>query len=237
MAEDIRTTIASLVGRFGIGRDYHLRCLDRYVKTIELAQRHFEFSENSSVAELGPGMLLAYIAHRYGCDSHAYGLLLGSWQDDLVKMGITTSQWDFNSPLPADHPEDLHDLIFFCEVIEHLYRWPIEVLQDIGRLLVPGGTLVMTTVNLLRVSNRIRVLLGKSPLINKFERTPDGCMHVREYVLDELCYYLAEAGFDVAERRFTGYHGLSLSGRLCGLSGWCFPSTANSIEIVAVLRS
>ncbi len=58
---------------------------------------------------------------------------------------------------------DSGDLIFMCEVIEHLYN-PDLVLQECHRILKKDGKLLITTPNLTSWFNRILLLFGYFPL-------------------------------------------------------------------------
>ncbi len=68
-----------------------------------------------------------------------------------------------NAEKGLDFPESHFDVIFSGEVIEHLYD-PDTFLDQIFRILKPGGTLVLTTPNLLSWLNRILAVLGIQPV-------------------------------------------------------------------------
>ncbi|MCK7516128.1 MAG: class I SAM-dependent methyltransferase [Desulfobacterales bacterium] len=44
-------------------------------------------------------------------------------------------------------PDNTFDFVLFLEVIEHLITGPTRVLQELARVLKPGGILVLTTDN------------------------------------------------------------------------------------------
>ena len=58
------------------------------------------------------------------------------------------------------------EVVTFGEVIEHLPD-PDAMLGEIRRVLVPGGTLVITTPNLVSWANRVLVPLGIQPLMTE----------------------------------------------------------------------
>jgi len=216
-----------------VGREYHARCQRRYLRTATLAEKHVALSAFTSIGEVGPGLLLPMMRLRWQCECTAYGLLRDSWRRDLSRFGITSIYWNANEPLAETLHSEGHDLVLFCEMIEHLNRWPIAVLSDIYRLLRPEGILILTTVNFVRLTNRARMIAGKSPLINPFERTPDGSNHVREYAVKELRQYLAKAGFTVLCSDLWSLHPKGIMGTVADLIGVLFPSTRNYIAIVA----
>jgi SAM-dependent methyltransferase len=58
---------------------------------------------------------------------------------------------DLTRPLP--YADAAFDLVIFCEVAEHLTTW-IPVVSEIGRVLAPGGSLVLSTPNVARLHSR-----------------------------------------------------------------------------------
>lgn len=142
------------------------------------------------------------------CQATAYGRIdcpeLGA---ALEALEIACVPWDLHVPLEGKSiGVRQHDVVFFLEVIEHVCRWPVELLSDVASLVSPGGYLIVTTVNLLRLSNRYRVLRGRSPFINPFVRTPEGRNHVREYSMDELRDYVSRAGLELEAAEFWALH-------------------------------
>jgi SAM-dependent methyltransferase len=71
------------------------------------------------------------------------------------------------------------DVVVAAEVIEHVVETD-EFLAHCAAVLKPGGTLILTTPNLLFGVNRLRMLLGKTP---KFAYAD---YHVRMFVWDDL---------------------------------------------------
>jgi SAM-dependent methyltransferase len=84
------------------------------------------------------------------------------------------------------------DALFAGELVEHLVD-PRPGLAEFRRVLKPGGVLILTTPNRLRLAN----------LVDGSERpySPD---HLSELSYDEACALLHEEGFDILEA--TGLH-------------------------------
>ena len=97
------------------------------------------------------------------------------------------------SPLP--YRGDAFDVVFAGEVIEHLVD-TTAFLQDIRRVLRPGGVLVLTTPNLASFENRIRLLLGLYPRWVEY-KLEGGHGHLRAYTARSLLRHLADTGFAV----------------------------------------
>jgi SAM-dependent methyltransferase len=84
------------------------------------------------------------------------------------------------------------DALFAGELLEHLAD-PNLALREFQRVLKPGGTLVLTTPNRLRLAN----------VVDGSER-PYGPDHLNELSYDEIVDLLPSRGFEIVER--TGLH-------------------------------
>lgn len=91
-------------------------------------------------------------------------------------------------------PTSEFDLVMLFEVIEHIDRPPAALLEEIRGCLASGGHLVMSTVNLTRLLNRVRLVLGR-PLFADYDWSQLVMAHFREYTREELHRYLISAGF------------------------------------------
>ena len=79
-----------------------------------------------------------------------------------ASRGINTRSWLIGeTSCPADDNE--FDVIVAADIIEHLVDTD-GFLLELGRILGPGGFLIITTPNLAAWRSRLRMLLGKSPL-------------------------------------------------------------------------
>jgi len=90
------------------------------------------------------------------------------------------------------------DVVLFCEIIEHLLMDPVAVLRKIRRVLKPGGTLILTTPNVARLSNILRLANGQNVYDPYSGYGPYG-RHNREYLMSELHALLAFMGFTIDE--------------------------------------
>ena len=99
-------------------------------------------------------------------------------------------------PLPA--PRDYYDIIIFSEVIEHLQGNPRLALRHLLACLKPGGRLLLTTPNLVRLINRVKLLIGRSavPEIGPPEWWGG---HMREYTFPEINEMLVREGYQVEQ--------------------------------------
>jgi SAM-dependent methyltransferase len=85
-------------------------------------------------------------------------------------------QHDAGSPFPYERE---FDLVIAAEVIEHIVETDA-FLANCAAVLKPGGTLILTTPNLLFWINRLRMLLGKTPKFAYWD------YHVRMFVWNDL---------------------------------------------------
>jgi 2-polyprenyl-3-methyl-5-hydroxy-6-metoxy-1,4-benzoquinol methylase len=100
---------------------------------------------------------------------------------------------------PAPYGDETFELVFAGEVIEHLVDTD-SFLQELQRVLKPGGRLLLTTPNLASFENRLRLLLGRYP--RWLDYNLSNCGHVRAYTPAILKRQLQAHGLRVI--RHTG---------------------------------
>lgn len=100
--------------------------------------------------------------------------------------------WTVSAASPLPFRDGAFDAVFAGELLEHLVE-PERALAEFRRVLRPGGTLLLTTPNRLRLAN----------LVDGSERpySPD---HLSELSFDEVRALLVASGFEVREA--TGVH-------------------------------
>lgn len=105
---------------------------------------------------------------------------------------------------PLPFAEGSFEAVFAGEIIEHLVDTGAFV-EELARVLAPGGNVVITTPNLASFENRLRLLLGRYPRWLEWElpspraRAYHDQGHVRGYTVPTLRSQLGEHGF-VVER-------------------------------------
>jgi SAM-dependent methyltransferase len=100
-----------------------------------------------------------------------------------------------------------YDLIFFCEVLEHLPPPTDLIMKRLRGLLNPGGRLVLSVPNLAFWQKRLKFFFfGRSPLKLGDQRDSFGVYyHIRTYTYDECMTLLNRYGFKVLKRRSGNY--------------------------------
>jgi len=95
------------------------------------------------------------------------------------------------------------DVVLLGEVIEHV-AYPERLLHDLARLLVPGGTLVLTTPNGERLHAGLPTLgaVKNRQDIAARQFLPDADGHLFLLTRQELLALMADAGFQVVSHKF-----------------------------------
>jgi SAM-dependent methyltransferase len=97
---------------------------------------------------------------------------------------------------PFPFPDDSFDVVLCMETIEHLIYSPSHMLAETGRLLRPGGTVLLSTPNAINLNNTIRMIKNHSIAFYYSGYGPYG-RHNREYTADELRQLVTACGFHV----------------------------------------
>jgi len=158
-------------------------------------------SRQSTFLDVGTGMGIApRFFKKLGCqtvtvDNPVTG---GNGLRNAMAAGIKGVPCDIvNNPLPL--ADDSIDCILFADVIEHLLHSPKFPLSEFRRVLRSGGVCVATTPNAMRLSVRLRVLLGYSnwPHIGDFFDLPHHGGHHHEYTIAEFTSVFKMSNFEV----------------------------------------
>lgn len=117
--------------------------------------------------------------------------------------------------LPVE--DQTFDLILCTEVLEHLL-WPQRLLEEMHRILAPGGKILLSVPNIASLAYRIAWLMGRIPscaasgnlpmeLCGTAYRKDNGDLlggHVVDFNLQRLVALLDHAGFAVIRRKGSG---------------------------------
>jgi SAM-dependent methyltransferase len=129
---------------------------------------------------------------------------------EFHRGGITSENGSVIVPVP----DETYDCILFLEVIEHLHLNPIDIIEALRAKLKPGGTLLLSTPNLMSLGNRISMLRNKKlhhfhyPPFARNEHPQHGHGHDRIYMPAEMNDYFAATGWSHFQ---IGYHGMAVS--------------------------
>src|SRR5262249_33629399 len=108
----------------------------------------------------------------------------------------------------AGLPAQGYDAVLVMGVIEHVPHSPRGLLDAVGRVLKPSGTIVLDTPNLAYAYNRERLARGESvmaPIASQFDCHPPFEGHHREYTMSEVRWMLERVGFEVSALDAVNY--------------------------------
>ena len=235
--------------------------LGRFAGTEPSAQRLWETRRASYLAALQvlpaahPGERLLVLGNDYGRLGPALMRIkgyeiVGAGNDErsstvqaCVRDGETGEEYVFplyRFPLESECwplEESSFDAVWCSEVLERAHRDPMLVLQQINRLLKPGGLLLLATPNIASARSVTRVLRGDNPyLVGQYRRPRQASGgHNREYAPAELERVVAAAGFASLRLQTRSRLG-DEEGVLRQLLGFGMPIARRGDEILLLAR-
>ncbi len=117
-----------------------------------------------------------------------------------------------------------------AEIIEHVFDTQAAI-DELARVLQPGGWLVITTPNLVALSGRAQLLLGRSPHNVEFDASPSTSGHIRYFTFDTLELLLRRAGLEPLGR-WTNVAHFSVLGS-SEIVGRFFPGLGHALISIA----
>jgi 2-polyprenyl-3-methyl-5-hydroxy-6-metoxy-1,4-benzoquinol methylase len=194
---------------------YYRADKERYWRSLELLC-HLDLPNPAKVLEIGGGQL-ALLCKLLFNDDCTVADITRQYIAPLQKVGIRHVTLNLMDAEAADGIEDRFDIIVLLEVIEHIPLPAYLVIERIKPLLKPGGLLFLTTPNLFRLRNLIRMALGVEFLDRFMIPEPGhGLGHQLEYSAEHLQWQLKRAGMEVVmlTHDSLGRTGHSLKARL-----------------------
>jgi 2-polyprenyl-3-methyl-5-hydroxy-6-metoxy-1,4-benzoquinol methylase len=127
--------------------------------------------------------------------------------EQFVPKDICCHKIDLDQPLPFAEGE--FDLVMALEIVEHLES-PRAFLREVARVLRPGGTLILSTPNIVSWQSKWRFLFRSefTLFFNASTRVRDpfceeASGHISPLLPWLLDSFLQDAGFEPPSRRFT----------------------------------
>ena len=191
----------------GDENEYYNLHKDRICKTLQVIPE----TNGKDVLDLGcePGYI-AIALKVIGYNVTGGGVnLIKDFKERMDQFQIPIDVYNLDvDDLP--YKNDVFDIVIFSEIIEHLFYGVPHALNEINRVIKKDGFLILTTPNLARIPNRIRLLMGKgiNPELggeNPFFQRDIYKRHNREYTLEELMYLLKESGFKINKYFYMNY--------------------------------
>lgn len=95
------------------------------------------------------------------------------------------------------YPDASFDVILCCEILEHLVADPTHMLVEIHRILKPGGSVLITTPNVLVLRNVNMLLRKKKNIYGPYSGYGMYGRHNREWTSDEVIDLVRGCGFRI----------------------------------------
>lgn len=168
------------------------------VRDIDLIYDFAKTISGKRVLEIGCGRgERTHLFVRAGCNVTAIDIV------DRRKPALT-SGYDFVIADGKDLPftDKTFDALVSFDVIEHIDEDEI-FLRESFRVLKKGGLLVIGTPNRDRLSHKLRQFMGKKivyPL-----KIGEGCIHLREYTMNELAELVKNIGFKITKKKYVWF--------------------------------
>lgn len=191
-------------------QEYLSRAAPSYERTVRDLELHLGNLEGVRILEIGSyfgavSLALAGMgAHVTAFDLPRY-LLNERLQGRFAAAGIASLPGDLRDG-SLGLADGSFDAVIMCETLEHLNFNPIPCLREVHRILRDAGLLYLSLPNVASLSNRKRMVLGRSyhnPIADFFHQldpTKDFSvgLHWREYTMGEIHELLERLGFTSA---------------------------------------
>jgi SAM-dependent methyltransferase len=172
---------------------YYVQQKPRYQAVIQELCK-LSLPQNAKVLEIGGGQIALLTQKLYDYDCTVADVS-EEYSKGILTQGIGFRECDLLHDDLADRNQ--YDLIVLCEVIEHMPIPPHIVLEKMKAWLKPGGILFLTTPNLYRLRNLIRMAVGLR-VFDTFliPERGHGIGHPIEYSASHMQWQLETAGFE-----------------------------------------
>ena len=167
----------------------------RYWRSLELLSQ-LDIAAPARILEIGGGHLALLRKKLFGDDCTVADIST-SYMAPLQKEGIEFVTLNLMDSRPDEIVGEF-DVIILLEVVEHIPLPAHIVIERIKSFLKPSGILFVTTPNLFRIRNLIKMILGIE-FLDRFTipEPGQGLGHQLEYSADHLRWQLERAGMHV----------------------------------------
>lgn len=163
----------------------------------------------------------------WGIDASEEAVKLARGKGVDAKVGNMEETFEFEN--------DFFDMCILAEIIEHILDTDFFI-QEIKRVLKPGGYLILSTPNVASLGRRLMLLFGKNPYFEACFGYPPYATagHIRFFTKDLLFGFLRHKGFEII--KFTSdVVNFTPSGKIASkLLADLFPTFGRSLIIKAI---
>jgi len=174
---------------------YYTISRERYWRTLGyLAQ--IDAPRPAKLLDIGGGQFAILATKLFG-DEATIGDIGDDYRAPADAAGVEFTVCNLLEDDPPAFKEGFN-VIVLAEVIEHLPVPPYLILTKLRSWLKPGGALLLTTPNLFRLRNVVRMLRGRDPFDTFMLPRPGISLgHQTEYSAAHLGWHIREAGFEL----------------------------------------
>jgi SAM-dependent methyltransferase len=175
--------------------DYYRLERERYWRSLQLLCE-LNIPTPTRLLEIGGGQIAILFSKLFE-DECVVADISNQFISPIRKAGLRFFQYNLMDPQAQDHNEEF-DVVVLLEVIEHIPTPPHVVFERIKRFIRPGGILFLSTPNLFRFRNLVRMFFGIE-FLDHFE-VPDSNRplgHQLEYSASHLRWQLERAGMEI----------------------------------------
>lgn len=172
------------------------------------------------------GTLLSLIKNR---NNAFYGLEASDWGVEKSKgKGINVQKYFFNGENNLPSLNEFFDAVIIGEIIEHIFDTDF-FLEEIKRILKPGGRIVISTPNVASFGRRLLLFFGINPIIEASPNEADSSGHVRYFTTKSLSQLLKKHNFRIVKYK-SDYVNFSKNGSVkSSFLAKIFPKLGTSI--------
>lgn len=182
-------------GRFFEAEAYYGQFADRYRNTLRWIER--VLPPGGRLLDIGSGQFAVLCRYLFDCRCDVLDI------DTRSAAALRANQIGFQAldlsreTFVAKEP---YDLVVMAEVIEHVPTPPHIVFGNLRPSVAPGGHFLVTTPNLYRLRNVLRLAAGRHVFDHFLVPGPDQPLgHFLEYGLEQMKWHVTKAGFDIVE--------------------------------------
>lgn len=216
----------------------------RYIRALQIIR---ETVAAGSVLDLGTFIPMVPVAlARLGYEVtiverfSLYGPTFGQALESIAaKEGVRVVDMDLSSDDLT--PLGSFDVVMLMAVLEHLNGSPMELMRRIRAVVAPGGRLAVEVPNIAELAQRLRMVLGRSPLPEYGSYLASAypyAGHNREMTTGEVRELLAASGFELDRLEvydYVAWHLLTPKGKLLRAAKRFIPADVGE-SIIAIAR-
>jgi 2-polyprenyl-3-methyl-5-hydroxy-6-metoxy-1,4-benzoquinol methylase len=194
--------------------EYYRLEKERYWRSLLFFSR-LDVKSPAKILEIGGGQL-ALLASALFKDDCSVADISDRFAAPIRKAGLDFFQYDLTKDNVPAGLENRFETIFLLEVIEHIPLPAYVVFKQLRKLLCSGGVLFITTPNLFRLRNLVKMFLGQE-FLDHFESAGvgRGLGHQLEYTAGHMRWQFQQADMEVImlEHDELGHEGHSATAR------------------------